>query len=228
MTTWWNNNIPGKRLEEFKNWLKDGYQSDRIYCRKYIIEKEYKSILDCGCGLAIDYYGFKDENYQIRYMGLDSCHYLIDLHRSKDIPMIEAELDNPFPIRDNTYECVYGREIIEHLQYHRRTIDEFIRVASKEVIISWFIKPDDEPEDIRYRQDEDVFHNKYNKNQLEQFILSNDGVEELFWHQPNEKHAVLHIKKKPVKPKLTVEERDGLAEEERILKEMKEAETKAK
>lgn len=211
MTTWWNKNIPGKRLQEFESWIKEGVQSDRIYCRKYIAEKNYKSFLDCGCGLAVDYYGFKEDNYPIKYVGLDSCYYLIDLHRANDIQIIEAELDKPLPIRDDTYECVYGREIMEHLQYHRRTLDEFIRVASKEVIITWFIKPDNEPEDIKYREDEDVFHNKYNIDQLEKFILSNDKVESVSWHAPNEKHAVLHIKMKPMKLKLTVEERDGAA-----------------
>lgn len=223
MTTWWNKNIPGKRLEEFESWLKEGVQSDRIYCRKYVAEKQYKTLLDCGCGIAIDYYGFKDDNYPIKYVGLDSCYYLVDRHRANDIQMIEAELDKPLPIRDSTYECVYGREIMEHLQYYRRTLDEFIRVASKEVIISWFIRPDHEPEDIRYRQDEDVFHNKYNIDQLEKFVLSNDKVESLSWHEPNEKHIVLHIIMKPEKPKLTVEERDGIAAAEAAAKEAQEA-----
>lgn len=216
MTTWWNKNIPDKRLEEFEAWIKDGVQSDRVYCRKYIAEKNYQSILDCGCGLAIDYYGFKESDYPINYVGLDSCHYLVNLHRSKGIQMIDAELDNPLPVEENSFECAYGREIMEHLQYYRRTLDELIRIATKEVIISWFIRPDHEPEDIRYRKDEDLFHNKYNIDQLEKFVLSNDKVEDISWHEPNEKHMVLHIKMKPIKPRLTVEERDGLIEDERL------------
>lgn len=216
MTTWWNKNIPGQRLGEFESWLKDGYQSDRIYCRKHIAEQEYKTFLDCGCGIAVEYFGFKDDAYPIEYTGLDSCTYLIDINRSKGIEIIDAELDSPLPIKDDAYDCVYAREIMEHLQYHRRTLDELIRVAKKEVIVTWFIRPDNEPEDIRYREDEDLFHNKYNLNKLEKFILSNDKVEGLSWHEPNEKHAVLHIKMKPYQPRLSIEERDRLIENERL------------
>lgn len=217
MTTWWNKNIPGQRLEEFKSWLVDGYQSDRIYCRKHIAKQEYKTFLDVGCGIAVEYFGFKDDAYPIEYTGVDSCNYLIDINRSKGIEMIDAELDNPLPIQDDGYDCVYAREIVEHLQFHRRTLDELIRVAKKEVIVTWFIRPDHEPEDIRYRADEDLFHNKYNLDKLEKFILSNDKVESLSWHEPNEKHTVLHVKMKPYQPRLSIEERDRMAEEERLL-----------
>jgi len=216
MTSWWNKNLPGERLEEFKSWVEKDLQTDRVYCRKYIAEKLYESILDCGCGMATDYYGFKEENYPINYAGLDSCTYLIELHRSNGIPMIDAELDNPLPVAEDSYDCVYGREIMEHLQYHRRALDEFIRIAKKEVIISWFIKPDHKPEDIRYRRDEDIFHNKYNIDQLQNFILSNDKVESFTWVEPNDKHVVLHIMLKNRGPRLSVEERDGIIELERI------------
>ena len=215
MTTWWNKNIPGQRLEEFKSWLVDGYQSDRIYCRKHIANQKYQTFLDVGCGIAVEYFGFIDDAYPIEYTGMDSCNYLIDINRSKGIQMIEAELDNPLPVVDGYYDCVYAREIMEHLQFHRRTLDELIRIAKKEVIVTWFIRPDHEPEDIRYRADEDLFHNKYNVDNLEKFILSNDRVESLSWHNPNEKHAVLHIRLKPFKPRLTIEERDRLSEEQR-------------
>ncbi len=216
MTTWWNKNIPGQRLEEFKSWLTDGHQSDRKYCRSHIAKQEYKTFLDVGCGIAVEYFGFKDDNYPIEYTGLDSCNFLIDLNRSKGIQMIEAELDSPLPIEDGSYDCVYAREIIEHLQYHRRTLDELIRVAKKEVIVTWFIRPNHEPEDIRYRADEDLYHNQYNIDNLEKFVLSNDRVESVTWHEPNEKHIVLHIKLKPFKRRLTIEERDRLNEEERL------------
>lgn len=216
MTSWWNKNIPGERLEEFKSWLTKGHQTDRVYCRKHIAEQQYKSFLDCGCGIAVEYFGFKTDNYPIEYTGLDSCTYLIELNKSHGIQMIDAELDNPLPIKDNAYDCVYAREIMEHLQYHRRTLDELIRVAKKEVVVTWFIRPDHEPEDIRYRADEDLYHNKYNIDLLEKFILSNDKVESISWHEPNEKHLVLHIKLKLFRPRFTIEERDRMLEEARI------------
>lgn len=64
MTTWWNNNVE-KRMDDFKSWIGDYNQPSKTYFRKYIANKKYKNIIDCGCGLATDYFGLKgdsDEN----------------------------------------------------------------------------------------------------------------------------------------------------------------------
>jgi len=116
MTTWWNKNIhnnSNNRKNDFSSWLKDHNQDNRIYCRKHIAQKGYKSILDCGCGLAVEYYGFKSDNYEINYTGLDSCTYLVESNKLLGINMIEAELEKKLPIEDNAYECIYARAIIK-------------------------------------------------------------------------------------------------------------------
>ena len=94
--------------------------------------------------------------------------------------MIKAELEQNLPILDNSYECVYCREVLEHLSYYEKTISEMIRISSKEVIIVWFIIPDNE-EHINYWEEEDLYHNKYEINKLEKFITSIDKVDNLFW-----------------------------------------------
>lgn len=201
MTTWWNKNInenDGNKKEEFASWLKDHREENRVYCRNYISQKGYKTFLDCGCGLAVEYYGFKADNYDIKYVGLDSCKYLLKSNKLLGIDMIEAELESNFPIEDNSYECVYARAIIEHLSYYETTISELIRVGSKEVIISWFIKPDEKDDEINYWSEEDLYHNKYNLTKLEKFILSNDKVDNIVWKKVEDaKHPdhenVLHI-----------------------------------
>ena len=201
MTSWWNKNIE-KRMDDFKSWVGDINQPSRVYCRKYIIEKNYENIIDCGCGIATDFYGYKNDNCSIKYTGLDSCIYLVNFNRDK-IEMIEAELEVSLPIADNSYDCVYSREVIEHLSYYNKTIEEFIRIGKKEVIIVWFIFPSEDEDEINYWQEEDLYHNKYNKNKLEQFISSNTKVDKLFWKeiddfnylttpQTSKKH-ILHI-----------------------------------
>lgn len=191
-SNWWNDNVE-KRMEEFTRWTGDYNKDTKNYCRKHIAEKGYKTVIDCGCGLATEYYGFKDENYEVNYTGLDSCQYLVNLNKEKGINMIEADLESDLPVKDNSNDCVYCQEVIEHLLGYETTINNFIRIAKKEVMIIWFMKPGDEPDFIDYWPAEDLYHNKYNMDKLEKFILSNPKVNNLYWKDINEKESVLHI-----------------------------------
>jgi len=213
MTTWWNKNVKNN-LETFFGWVKDFNNPNKVYCRNHVIKKNYKSILDCGCGFATEYYGYKyNDNYDIKYTGADSCKYFIDFNASQGIHMVEADLDCTLPIGDNAYECVFCREVVEHLSYYENAINEFIRIGKKEVIIVWFLKPgsiplyDDElPESLKqkpwtaagedqinYWEEEDLYHNVYAIDKIEKFILSNPKVEKITWHDFTDKESVLHI-----------------------------------
>lgn len=140
MTSWWNKNVE-TRIDDFKSWIGDFNQPSKVYCRNYVADKKYKNLIDCGCGLATDYFGFKTNGYEVGYTGLDSCKYLVELNRADGITMIEAELVETLPISDNSYDVVYCREVLEHLPYYEKTVNEFIRIAAKEVIIVFFIRP---------------------------------------------------------------------------------------
>lgn len=192
MTSWWNKNVE-KRMEDFKSWIEDHNEPSKKYCRKYVADKNYRQIIDCGSGLASEYFGYINDNYSINYTGLDSCKYLIELNANKGINMIEAELNNELPLEDGSYECVYCREVIEHLPYYETAINNMIRIGNKEVIICWFIKPAEVPDDINYWKEEDLYHNKYNLEKLEKFILSNPKVSSISWKDISDKKNVLHI-----------------------------------
>lgn len=192
MTTWWNQ-FAEVRLEDFKIWTGDFNQPGKVYFRNHVATKNYQSLIDCGCGVAADYYAFKQDGYTIEYTGLDSCNFFIKLNRENGIQMVEAELEKTLPITDNSYDLVYCREVIEHLSFYEKTISEFIRIGKKEVLILWFIKPDNAGEQINYWAAEDLYHNKYNLNKLENFILDNSKVKNLEWININEKQDALHI-----------------------------------
>lgn len=182
MTSWWNKNVES-RMDDFKEWIGDYNQPSKVYCRSHVTKKKYKTLIDCGCGLATDFYGFKAaDNFEIEYTGLDSCKFLVDLNRNNGISMIESELEIDLPILDSLYDCVYCREVLEHLSAYEKTVSELIRIGSKEVMIVFFIKPTENVEDeINYWQEEDLYHNKYSKSKLEQFILANPKVEKIEW-----------------------------------------------
>lgn len=140
MASWWNSNVE-KRIRDFISWTGGFNQPSKVHCRNYIVKNQYKSVIDCGCGLATDYFGFKHDGHEIDYTGLDSCKYLIKYNIDRGMKMIDAELTKKLPIKDNSYECVYCREVLEHLPYYEKTLKEFVRIATKEVIVVFFIKP---------------------------------------------------------------------------------------
>ncbi len=180
MTDWWNKNVE-VRIDDFKSWVGDYNKASKVYCRKYIADKQYKTIIDCGCGMATDYNGFKKDNYKIDYTGLDSCRFFIDINATHGIKMINAELEKDLRIVSNSYDVVYCREVLEHLNGYEKCLSELIRIGIKEVIIVFFIKPAEEDDKINYWESEDLYHNKYNKDKLEKFINDNPKVDKLFW-----------------------------------------------
>jgi len=190
MTSWWNKNSEN-RIDDFKSWVGNQDNPSKKYCRKYIADKQYKSIIDCGCGLASEYYGYQEDKYNINYTGLDSCTYFNTINKDNGIQMIESELEKDLPIIDNSYECVFCREVLEHLSFYEKAISEFIRIGKKEIIICWFIKPTTDDDEINYWEEEDLYHNKYNISKLEKFVLSNTKVEKLFWEDIDQ--SILHI-----------------------------------
>jgi ubiquinone/menaquinone biosynthesis C-methylase UbiE len=193
MTDWWNKNVPDQ-IDRFKQWIGDYQKEDKVYCRQYVAQQGYKSILDCGCGVATEYYGYKNDNYDIDYTGLDSCDYFIAYNQEQGIDMVRADLEKDIPLSDNTFDCVYAREIIEHLTYYEVALSNFIRLAQKEVIIGWFIKPHkDAPDLVDYWDAEDLYHNRYNIEKLESWILTNSKVSKIFWKDISDNSSILHI-----------------------------------
>ena len=67
-----------------------------------------------------------------------------------------------------------------------------IRVASKYVVHIFFIKPD-ETEKINYWEEENLYHNRYSKNDIENYLSKNSKVKSFEWLDINEAENALVI-----------------------------------
>lgn len=190
---WWQNNID-TQIKTLEKWLGDINAQSRVSMRKHIQEKGYKTILDIPAGLCTEYFGYKKNNIAIEYLGIDITPKLVDRGKELGVPIQQGSIE-AIPLPDNRVDVAYARHIVEHLDYYEKAVDELIRVAHKEVIVIFFIKPSHKADNIRSskRNGDVLYHNIYNKKTIEQFVCFHPKVRNIEWEDINIDEIVLHI-----------------------------------
>jgi ubiquinone/menaquinone biosynthesis C-methylase UbiE len=188
--TWWNNNLKNK-MGDYLGWLGDSTADSRIFIRDNIKELGIKSFADFGCGPCVEYTALKEEGYEFEYLGIDSCIHLKEINESKGINFINSPVEKT-GLDDNSYELSYSRHVFEHLPTYEDILNEMIRVASKYVVHIFFIKPT-EIEKINYWDEENLYHNSYSKNDIENYLSKNSKVKSFEWLDINKDENALVI-----------------------------------
>jgi hypothetical protein len=67
-----------------------------------------------------------------------------------------------------------------------------IRVAKNYVVHIFFIKPG-EKEEIKYWEEENLYHNHYSKEDIENYLTKNSRVKEFSWLDINDKENALIV-----------------------------------
>lgn len=190
--TWWDNNLPN-RFEEFNSWVGDRNEQSKVYFRNYVKEKKYGTLIDLGCGNATEFFAYKEEYPELNYLGIDSCNVLYEKNTENGVPMLLSSAESTNLI-DNHSEVVFSRHVFEHQPSFKPVLSEMIRLASKEAIHVFFISPGDNVEHIGYDSTENLYHNRYNKTDIETYLYSNEKVESFSWVTLNTVETALIIK----------------------------------
>lgn len=190
--TWWNDNITSDK-HIFFNWICKSDALTKVYARKHIITEKYKSILDVGCANATMYDGFIEDNYTIDYTGIDSCKYLVKKNIDKDINVVLGDVNQTI-FRDNLFDVVFSRHIVEHQPTCEPLLLETIRIAKKEVIHVFFKKPNDTNSHIiNYNKSSNLYHNTYSKFLIEYLLSHHQKVSQFVWNDISKDECILHI-----------------------------------
>ncbi len=191
---WWEKCLINRvSIDTFEGWLGNIYAPSRIAMRGHIKQKQYRSILDVPSGLCIDYFGFKQDGIEIAYQGVDITPKLVQLAQNQGLSVIEGDIKS-LPFHDNQFDVCYARHILEHLDSYEKAITSLIRVAAREVLITFFIKPQNSAAPSScYHTDQLLYHNAYSKPELEQFVLSHPKVSKMQWEEVDAKEIILHI-----------------------------------
>ncbi|HRN78491.1 MAG TPA: class I SAM-dependent methyltransferase [Candidatus Dependentiae bacterium] len=189
---WWFKNMD-QSIKTLRCWLGDENAESRVKMRKHIQKKGYKNILDVPCGLCTEFAGYIKDGINIKYYGADITPQLVAYGKELGLDVVQASIED-LPYESSFFDVCYARHILEHLSYYKKAIDELIRVANKEVLIIFFIKPSDTEEIYStVSRGALIYHNQYNKSMLEAYVKSHDKVSTIKWEHINDKESALHI-----------------------------------
>jgi ubiquinone/menaquinone biosynthesis C-methylase UbiE len=193
---WWQEKLADpKMMRLFQSWLGNLNAPSRIVARNYIMDRQYKSILDVGCGLCTELEGYRKSGYSIEYIGIDITERLVENSKKSGINCMIGSAEN-IPLPDRVVDVVYARHLLEHLNYYEKALLEMIRCARREVIVVFFIKPQEKDDTINYGQHYGyyLYHNCYDKRKLENFVSKISRVKAIEWQNVNlTTEKILHI-----------------------------------
>lgn len=179
------------------DWSQEFHTPYSQQLRNYIKERLYKSVLDVPCGACSEFFGYQHDNVSIEYYGMDITPKHISFARKMGIGTVQEGNIEDIPYPDDMFDVCYARDILEHLADYKKAVQELIRTACKEVIITFFISPGQEVDRIFYKDfgNYGLFENRYNKASMEQFIMNNAKVENIAWEYMDQlpDRAILHI-----------------------------------
>ncbi len=191
---WWEECLDQTvSMDTFRNWVGGSNASSRIAVREHIRNMGYTSILDVACGVCADYYGFQQDDIRIAYQGIDITPKLVALSAANNIPVIQGSIE-AIPFADGQYDVCYARHILEHLDNYEQALFELIRVASKEVLVVFFLNPISNNSEINlgYSGGSILYHNRYDKHAIEQLLVKHPKVAKVEWIEVNSE-SILHV-----------------------------------
>jgi ubiquinone/menaquinone biosynthesis C-methylase UbiE len=199
--TWWDDNLPDK-FSTFETWIGDKNAESKKYFREYVKNGEYKSLIDLGCGTATEFFAYKEEFPELEYLGVDSSKILYDKNVKLGVPMLHSPAEKT-GLEDNHSEVVFARHVLEHQPLFKPVLSEMIRLASKVAIHVFFKVPTDDSHtdsdriknpNLGYSKDKNLYHNRFNKIEIENYLSSHDKVNSFEWIKITKKDSGLIIK----------------------------------
>lgn len=191
MDDWWNRNA-ASRMGDLLGWL-GGYSAmTRAVMREHVMQRGYHSLLDVGCGPAIDREGFANLKYPLDYHGVDQCEMFVIKARERNL-QVQVSTTDALPFPDRFFDVSYCRHVLEHLAEPEPTIAEMIRVAKREVIVTFFLSPGVEDE-LQCNDDDGcmLHHNRWSERRICLALWGNSRVRRVRL-QPVNEETMMHV-----------------------------------
>lgn len=184
MSDWWGVRLRKNPTFDYKQYLGDVSEPSRVAARELAAKFEIKSVLDVGCGPAIDRW----VDTGIAWHGVDESNIVGDYCHSRGVSIDHAPA-HLLPYRAGAFDLVYSRHLWEHLTGFRPALAEACRVASRAVMITFF-----RPPGLKETLVTDRDGTRYNDYKL------NDIRTAFSFHWPNSKMHEVALSVRPILP----------------------------
>lgn len=142
---------------------KNGTGTDNVgrHFLAYLVSRyENPKVLDVAAGSCVNYEVFKNTGVQCQYTGYDLTQKLLDHAKSlygNEIDLVKGHAQS-LPFKDKSFDCVLIRHLMEHLvpPSEELVLSEALRVASKEVILVFFLMPNNGQEHINEKRPSNI------------------------------------------------------------------------
>ena len=195
-----------KPVGEWQRGEEHVWNEGRLEALQYIVDSS-KSVLDCGCGIGLDYQPLS----QLKYFGVDITPKFIVEAQRLGVPCQEANV-LCLPFRNKSYETVYCRNLLLHLPPDQvfNALDEMLRVAAKQVVTmepAWLSEADYKIRELIDCNTEDqlmFFSNNYGEQEMKMYIAGkklkvhwwrgHDTARSNFLHKPMQWQVTVYTK----------------------------------
>ena len=150
-----------------------------IYSIMKNVVRRRGSILDVGCGPAVDYEAIKDMGFE--WTGIDFTPQFIEYVKTKYGGGANIKLMNAYKrlkFKDKKFNLTYAKDLFEHLPPDKwqKVVKGMWRVTKDYMLLAFFKPPDGEPTDYHIVTKEEnsetygVYSNHYNKDEWIEYI----------------------------------------------------------
>lgn len=174
--SWWEMKLRDPQwMNKFKGWCGSHESPFKKIIRKHIAEKGYKSVLDCAAGLCSEYYGFREDRYEIDYWAVDITPVLVEEGQKNGIEISCQNIDTLL-FKDKRFDVCICLDTLNHQKDFELSIVEMIRVTKFEVIVSFFKnfskseKDIIEVKDVNSESNPILIYNHFSKGRLSSFL----------------------------------------------------------
>lgn len=188
MTTYWD-----KHILNHDTYIRSYGEGEGSENRKMIFKylEPHQSVLDVGCGNGINLGHALQMGFMIDYMGVDSSKMFIKSCK-KRFPDWKGKFvvgdANNLLFLDKSFDVVILQDVLEHLEYYDKAINEALRIAKKRVIICLWRQLHDSPDFLQPKGLDINEANTYNRQSFEDFIHSSGWTIEKDYTDHNREH----------------------------------------
>ncbi|MFH1849989.1 MAG: methyltransferase domain-containing protein [archaeon] len=194
---YWDNSGPGLRMLVKR--LSNPDDLERRAIRKILREEKPSGILDVACGPATELAGYKKGGLGLDYVGLDKSNYMLGIAKGRfdGTPFVRGDAGS-LPFKDNSFEAVLLKHILEHVPFYGQALEEAVRVSGKIVVIDFFHRLLPLGFDVNLYDRRGYWNNWYSRPRFEAFLdgLPISGFEKISATGPSSQEAEIYVLRK--------------------------------